>query len=207
MIMNAAIEAEMREMDRDGIEGIEEIKDTKVLKIIDKCCSDMLKWGYKIPKDIKWACARMDPMGKTLIYVDDDVHLRSTAILLNSGLKELSSNDIKDTVYHELIHAITGKDHEDAAWQAAKKDVASRTKLKIQEVVNINNIKLPRSYWIMGSRYVFCCEKCGITVGFSNPRKYPIFQDLVDHCGEKDPVTGMSRFTHTGCGGSWKRER
>lgn len=202
MIMNAALQEAAQ---NPGVVDIEEIHDKKILKFIDKCCTNMIKWGYKIPKDMQWAQAKMDPMGNTLILRDSMIYTTAVAVLLNSGLTELADKDIQDTIYHELIHVVTNKDHEDAAWQAVKRDVVSRTRLVIAEKIDAAKANVPRSYWIRGYKHVFECSKCKQTLGFNNPDSYPVFRNLCDHWEEREPATGGLRFTHSGCGGSWTK--
>ncbi len=173
------------------------IPDTRYIPIIVECINNLTQWGFDFDYlSIKWDIQKMDPLGLTSWKTIDGV--LDTTIYLNQGLITQDISIIKDTVYHEIAHVLAGPNvGHGPKWLNIVSFISKKTGLPMQ--VTQKSESLENEYFLQGHKYALICEKCGRIIGFEE------MTDFVKNPRSFDKEHNCYRYTHTGCGGVFKR--
>lgn len=137
-----------------------EIKNTRVLKLIDSCVTDMKSWGIPLPEHITWKSCKCDKrlglatIGKNIITLSDFL------------FDEPKDNSIKSVIYHELAHLAAGPgEHHGPKWKAIANLITQESGIKVTRCAD------PREYEYFKTiqkddKYRFRCTGCGVEVSY-----------------------------------------
>lgn len=175
-----------------------QIKDKRMLTLINSCVKDMKSWGFKLPVPINWYSANCSKRLGQAVYLDNSITLSSFLF------KESEDDNIRNTIYHELCHLVAGPGtHHGPKWKAVAKIVTEKTGLKIARLAESDKYDYFHSKEFLGKyKYNFKCKKCGIEVHYQKRTKFVnTYSDTyLDNQGNKKP-----RWVCSCCGGTFEK--
>lgn len=159
-------------------------------KIGRECIRDLEAINYEFPKRIRFiASGRMKKTwGTCTTYLSRDyTDIKIATFLLQDDVEE---KQLRQTIYHELAHAIDNNEHgHDREWKMIADDISDCYNMDIQRYCTkeeITSLKSTEMYKDLRKKYVCRCNSCGkehYRYGYRAPRWYTHPQNYHCRCG------------------------
>ena len=161
---------------------------TDIEKTVRKYRAEMIQLGFDVrPIIIVGTTTTAKGMGWCYQYSDGTVK-----ILINKYLIKVGGEELKETILHELCHAVYGCVGHGAEWEMVAKKVGTHFNIRIEQLARVEKIVACRKVGLARPKFIVC-EDCG--------KKYSYFRKgktvKYIEAGNKDGVYSCSH-----CGSS-----
>ena len=149
---------------------------------------EMIQLGFNVrPIRMVGTTTAARRMGRCCRYSDDTVK-----ILINKYLIEVDGEELKETILHELCHAVYGCVNHGAEWKRVAKKVGSCFNIDIQQHASAEKVTACRQVGLARPKFIVCAE-CGEKYSYFRKGKTVKYIEA----GNKD-----GRYSCSHCGSS-----
>ena len=129
---------------------------TDIEKTVRKTRAEMIQLGFNVRPILKVDITRVArEMGQCYIFGD-----REVKILINKYLIKVGGEGLKETILHELCHAVYGCVNHGAEWKRVAKKVGSCFNIDIQQHASAEKVVACRQVGLAKPKFIVC-EDCG----------------------------------------------
>ena len=129
---------------------------TDIEKLVRQYRAEMIQLGFNVRPIIKVDTTRTARgMGWCYQYGDGGVK-----ILINKYLIKVGGEGLKETILHELCHAVYGCVNHGAEWKRVAKEVGTCFNIKIEQHASAEKIVACRKVGLAKPKFIVC-EDCG----------------------------------------------
>ena len=161
---------------------------TDIEKTVRKYRAEMIQLGFNVRPILKVDITRAArKMGLCYILGDGGVK-----ILINKYLINVGGEELKETILHELCHAVYGCVGHGAEWERVAKKVGTHFNIRIEQLASVEKIVACRKVGLARPKFIVC-EDCGKKYSYFRKGKTAKYIEA----GNKDGVYSCSH-----CGSS-----
>ena len=129
---------------------------TGIEKTVRKYRAEMIQLGFNVrPIIMVGMTTTAKGMGWCYQYSDGTVK-----ILINKYLIKVGGEELKETILHELCHAVYGCVGHGAEWERVAKMVGTHFNIRIEQLANVEKIVACRKVGLARPKFIVC-EDCG----------------------------------------------
>ena len=130
---------------------------TDIDKLVRAYRVEMIKLGFNVrPIRMVGTTTTARGMGRCYLYYSDG----TVKILINKYLIKVGGEGLKETILHELCHAVYGCVNHGAEWKRVVKKVGSCFNIDIQQRASAEKIAACRQVGLARPKFIVCAE-CG----------------------------------------------
>ena len=161
---------------------------TDIEKLVRMYRAEMIKLGFNVRPILKVDITRTARgMGWCYQYGDGGVK-----ILINKYLIKVGGEELKETILHELCHAVYGCVDHGAEWKRVAKKVGTCFNIKIEQHASAEKVTACRQVGLARPKFIVCAE-CGAKYSYFRKGKTVKYIEA----GNKD-----GRYSCSHCGSS-----
>lgn len=161
-----------------------------LIKIGNECIEDLKAIGYEFPKPIKFV--QSNRMKRTWGLCSTCKNWSYTQVKIATFLlqDDVPEKQLRQTVYHELAHAIDNNENGHVGrWKRIADMISDCYNMDIQQYCTNEEVKVLKStemYSSMRNKYTVKCCKCGVKcerMGYRAPKWYSQVERYKCKCG------------------------